>query len=258
MDLLGPALRGARHAVVREPGAARGLVVIGAGGTLGSAVLEQLLGQGAFHPVWAVVREPIASTARGLRAVHAVQPEQLALEGVATAMLVFERERHSNGRDDAFVQPQPAELQRWASALRSCGVQRLLVVLPHAPAMLPQALRHGFASEQEQALTALGLEQVLLLRPAQLLGGGVSASRGLQRVADAVLAQLRWMVPAGQQAVRTPQLARLLALLALELQTAAPATRVAPPELFSAAAAATDARAALRDWLHAAAPAAPG
>ena len=84
------------------------------------------------------------------------------------AFLVFERARHSNGRDDAFFQPDP-EHTAGAGAERCtrAGVRRLLVVVPHAPALLPHALKAGFASLAEGAVAALGFEQLVFLRAAQ-------------------------------------------------------------------------------------------
>lgn len=252
MDLLNSALQGASRAppVVR---AVESLVVLGAGGTLGSAVLECALSQTGFAPVRAVVREPLASALRGLEVCQASRALALQLPPTTTALMVFERERRSNGRDDAFTQPASAELLPWAQALARCGVRRLLVVLPHAPSMLPAALKQGFASSDEHALATLGFEQVLILRPAQRTAasqGAAAAAGRLQRFADGWLAQLHWMVPASEQAVRTATLAGLVVALA-RLAAAAPGTtRVVPPELLASAAAAAEPTEVLRRWLH--------
>lgn len=260
MDLLNSALQGASSAPASSraaTGAAESLVVLGAGGTLGSAVLERALSSGHFAPVRAVVREPLASALRGLEVCHAssAQTLQLPLQPplTTTALMVFERQRRSNGRDDAFFQPASAELLPWARALARCGVRRLLVVVPHAPSMLPAALKQGFASHDEHALAALGFEHLLILRPAQAAAGkaGTAANAPrLQRFADWWLSQLNWMVPASEQAVRTPKLAELVVELARLAASAPAATRVVPPELLASSAAAADSTEALRRWLH--------
>ena len=48
-------------------------------------------------------------------------------------------------------------------------------LLPHAPALLPQSLRAGLASLDEQALAALGFEHLVFVRPAQLGRDAASA-----------------------------------------------------------------------------------
>ena len=73
-----------------------------------------------------------------------------------TAVIVFERARRSNGRDEAFMQPEPEQLVELAMQLRAGGVRRLLVVVPHAPALLPQALKAGLATLDEGRVAALG------------------------------------------------------------------------------------------------------
>ena len=65
--------------------------------------------------------------------------------GIDTAFVVYDRARHANGRDEAFHRPQPEALLPLAQALHQRGVRRLLVVLPQASVLLPQALKAGLA-----------------------------------------------------------------------------------------------------------------
>jgi hypothetical protein len=282
MDLLTPALHGA--AAPHRPAARRAEVAltIGAGGVLGSALLSHALACGGFSRVQALVAAPLTSSMRGLEAVPAAwllgDP---AADGIAggdssfgraavavadTAFVVFERARHSNGRDDAFFQPEPAQLPEIAAALYRAGVKRLLVVVPHAPALLPQALRLGLASLDEGQVAALGFEHLVFLRASQTAlaaGAGGSASAGSaaalsgpawQRWGEGLaawwLSQLKWMVPAGDQPVRAVKLAALAVELALRLPAAAPGTRVLAPEWLSQASQAGDGGGALlAAWL---------
>jgi hypothetical protein len=228
-DLLTTALRGSLHPAASPTAVRTSVVVIGAGGTLGSAVLAEALVAGRFQRVMAVVAAPLVSTLPGLVPVALARLSAGTL-GADTALLVFERARHSNGRDDAFVQPDPADLLPLAQALHGGGVRRLLVVVPHAPALLPGALRHGLASLDEGAVAALGFEQLVFVRSAQATLRNKAVSRA-QRLADWWMSQLAWMVPSREQPLRAVKLAALVVQIACRLPQALPGTRIVPQEL---------------------------
>ncbi len=231
MTLLQQALRGAR---VSGPMASivplTALLVLGGGGTLGSAVLGQALVAGRFARVQALVEQPLASALRGFAPLSRLRLQTPGDLGADSAVIVFERARHSNGRDDAFVQPDPADLLPLARRVLAGGVRRLIVVLPHSPALLPQALRHGLASLDEGALAALGFEQLVFVRAAQH-GSPAAGGSWPQRLADWWLGQLRYMVPQHEQPLRAVALARCVVELARLLPAAPPGTRVLAPEL---------------------------
>lgn len=245
MDLLTQALRGATHeaatppttsptsppgtAVLRPPA----LLVAGAGGALGSAVLAECLAPGRARRVVALVQAPLGSTLRGLTPLAPAGLET-ATDVCDLALLVLERERHANGRDDAFFRPDPAAWLPLARRLQRAGAKRLVLVLPHSPAQLPEALRHGLASADEAALAALGFEQLLIVRAARPgEGAGPHAEASLaQRVARLWWQQLRFMVPDREQPLTTPALARCIVRLALRLpQAPAGRTRVLAPDV---------------------------
>jgi len=243
MDHLGNALRAASGAAA--PGAAfaplppppsasmtplEPALVLGAGGRLGSALLAEALVAGRFASVRAWVAAPLVSTMRGL---VPLTEAQLAAPGplhASTAFIVFERERFSNGRDEAFGVPQPAALPALARRLRDGGVQRLVIVLPHASSMLPQALAEGLATHDEAAVAALGFRHLLLLKPSQD-AAAAQGGRALERFARWWLSQLRWMVPQREQPLRAVALARLAVMLARGLPAAQPGTHVVPQSL---------------------------
>lgn len=249
MDPLAQALKGAQHA---PPSALRPLttaLVVGGGGALGSAVLAEALVAGRFQRVAAVVAGPLASAVRGFDPLPIDRLEQ----GPAardTAFIVFERERHSNGRDDAFVQPDPADLLPLARQLRTAGVRRLLVVVPHAAALLPKALEHGFASHDEGAVAALGFEHLVFVRAAQS-AAGAAQGHAAQRFAAWWLSQLRWMIPQGEQPLRAVRLAQLVVQMARLLPAAPQGTHVVAPALLWLAAQADDAEPVLLQGLGA-------
>lgn len=249
MDPLAQALQGAHHQPRPALRPLETALVVGAGGTLGSAVLAEALVAGRFQRVAALVAGSLASAVRGFQALPAARLHAGTPLGLDIGFMVFERERHSNGRDDAFVRPAATDLLPLARALRRIGVRRLLVVLPHAPALLPQALAHGFASHDEAAVAALGFEQVVFVRAAQAAAGGM-AGTWLQRFAAWWLSQLRWMVPQRQQPVRAVRLAQLVVQLARRLGYAAPGTRVLPAEVLWDAAQAGSPELVLDAWLQ--------
>lgn len=220
------ALRGAQHAPRSELAPLQRLLVVGAGGALGSAVLAEALVPGRFAEVQALVAEELTSVVRGFVPLQAASLAHTPLP--AAAVLVFERRRHSNGRDDAFVMPEPEELLPLARTLHAGGVQRLVVVVPHAPALLPQALAQGLATLDEGAVAALGFSHLVFLRAAQ--AQRAEPSRGLRRFAAWWLSQLAWMVPQRQQALRAVALARCVGELLQALPQLPGGTRVIAPE----------------------------
>ncbi len=237
MDHLGTALRAASGAP--GPGAAwassllvplEPALVLGAGGRLGSALLAEALVAGRFASVQAWVAAPLVSTMRGLAPLTEAAFATAGPLGAGTAFVVFERERFSNGRDEAFVMPQPQSLPALAGRLREGGVRRLVVALPHASSMLPQALAEGLATHDEAFVAGLGFEHVLLIKPSQDLAAARAGSV-VERFAQWWLSQLRWMIPQREQPLRAAVLARLVVTLARGLPRAPPGTYVVPQSL---------------------------
>ena len=233
MTLLDDALRAGRTTLGET--ALPSALVAGGGGALGSAVLEALLAGRRFAPVRVLATRALSTAMQGLETIvvddFAAAPGEADGARIAdTALIVFDRARHANGREQAFVRPAPAEFVMFAGWLFARGVRNLLVVLPHAPAQLPDALKLGLANLDEQAVAALGFERLVFVRSAQAPAdaGGAPWS---QRVANGLLSQLRIMVAATHQPVRAAKVAQFVAALADRLGSCAPGTRVVPPEL---------------------------
>jgi hypothetical protein len=123
----------------------------------------------------------------------------------------------------------PEQLLPLARLLQAQGTQRLVLLMPHAPAQLPQALAQGLASLDEAALVAMGFEHLVILRAARP-AGTAPATQALQRLAQLWLDQLRWMVPTRQQPLRPAALARCVAERVMALPRTPPGTRVVAPE----------------------------
>lgn len=230
------ALRGAQHSPLREP--SRPALVWGAGGWLGAALLTQVL-SGGHSRVGAVVRQPMASTHRGLETVAEAQlaaPDARlsARWARATAFVVLERAGLVGARDAAFARVEVAALAQIAQQLRALGAERLCVVVPHAAASLPAALHGGFADGFEQGLSQLGFRQLLLVRSSR---ERVAAEGSwLERFAALWWAQLRWMLPDDERPLRSTALARVVCHAERALRGVGPGTWLLPQPLASRAA----------------------
>lgn len=251
MKLVQDALRAGRGASAVPAVRPLGAWVAGGGGALGSAVLEALMGSRALAPMRVLVTQDFHATAQGLQTQDVATLPGAAGAALPLAVVVFDKSRQVNGREAAFWQPQPADLLPLATTLHALGARHLIVVQPHTSASLPQALKAGLASLDEQAVAALGFDHVVLVRTAQRPGDAPSA--GLQRLADAVLAQLRIMVPQREQPVRPAKVAALVAALARALPASPPGTRVMAPEWVWQAAQGADAPSLVDAWLGGAA-----
>src|ERR1700704_3001042 len=185
MTLLNETLRAGHWRPAPMPITHRRVLVAGGAGALGAAVLEQLLAGRAFEQVAVVVTQALNAALRGLATVSDAslghEPEDHV--GEDTAIIVFDRQRHANGREQAFLRPQPEGLPALATALRRRGVRHLIVVMPYAAATLPDALKRGLANLDEHAVATLGFDHVLFIRSAQTVTDA-RAARFMQRLAD--------------------------------------------------------------------------
>jgi hypothetical protein len=246
MDLTREALRAGHSAPAPTP-MRPAVVVAGGGGPLGSEVVEQLLAGRGFSSVQVLAVQPFSATAPGLRTVPMATLD--APHGAPPlAIVVFDRERHANGRDAAFWRPTPDALPDLAARWHRQGVQHLVVVMPHQAASLPDALKRGLANLDEQAVAALGFRHVVFVRSAQA-PSDVRASSRLQRLADLVLAQLRLMTPQMLQPVRAKKVAQIVRALARTLEASPTGTRVMAPEIVWQAAQSPDPEPLVRAWL---------
>lgn len=227
------------------------LLVAGAGGPLGREVLQEALARGRYAGVGVLTRAPLQA---GLRRLHAVPYEEgdgsaTALPANDIAVVVFDRGRDHYGRDEAYHLPEPQALPVLAARLRASGVHTLVVVCPIAPALLPQALQHGLANLDEQAVAALGFERLLFVRPTQ---DAVAASLTTwpQRLARWMLSQLRYMIPQQERPLRAGAVAAFVFEVLLQWRDAAPGTRIAAAPLLWAGAQTGQLQTVVQRWLH--------
>jgi len=223
------------------------LLIAGATGVLGNEVLRRLVGLGQFESAQVLAREPITAALRGVATtvVSSDSPGDWAPSATDTAVILFDPPRLFYQRERALWTPRPEQLPELAAWMRRSGAATLAIVLPHAPGRLPEALKRGLASLDEQAVAALGFERLLIIRSAQKPGARAARGR-LDSLAHWMLSIFKYMVPSSEQPVRAPKVAEFLAAA---LRLAPPGIHIAAPETVWHAAQG-DVAAAIRRWLH--------
>lgn len=207
------------------------LVVAGATGALGAEMLRRLAGGGAFARAEVLAREPM-TTALAPVSPTLVPPGEprdwppRPLEA-DTAVVMFEPSRLYHDRERALWTPTPAQLPALAGWLRRGGVSTLVVVVPHASGLLPDALKQGLANLDEQAVAGLGFERLLFVRSARP-GAQPRPAGFLHATAAWMLSALKYMIPANDQPVRPARLAEFVDAV---LRVLPPGTHVVSPEL---------------------------
>ncbi len=189
----------------------RRLLLAGAVGRTGEAVLNEALARGAWDEV-VVLAEAGASMALGLRGLALASLD--ALPPIADACLLPTRDpqapgaRSFHGRDAPFAVVDPLALPRIAAAIAAAGARRVALVHPLPVWQQLSRLHLGLAGESELAIARLPFESVTVLRPI-----AASADRGgafLQRVAGIYLSLQFLMAPRSLPTLTSVQLARLV------------------------------------------------
>jgi hypothetical protein len=232
---------------VPTPSTAAGtLLIAGATGALGQELVRRLAGRHRFAHTRVLAREPIRDGLRGVETLLAPASSiaQWPLVDADTALILFEPPRLYYDRERALWTPEPAQLPELARWLRTSGVQTLAIVQPHDQGRLPEALKRGLASLDEQAVAGLGFECVILVRSARKPAAARFANPA-ERLAAWMLSIARFMVPASEQPVRASKVAELVDVA---LRVAPPGVHVAAPELVWQAAQG-ELRAVVEGWL---------
>lgn len=222
------------------------LLIAGATGALGNELVRRLAGSHRFVHTRVLAREPMRD---GLRGVETVLVPDAPIGhwprvSADTAIVSFDPPRMYHDRERALWLPEPAQLPDLARWLRSCGVGTLAIVQPHAQGAMPEALKRGLASMDEQAVVALGFERVILVRSAQKPTALKHANVG-EKLAAWMLSITRFMVPSSEQPVRASKVAELVDVA---LSLAPPGVHIAAPDLVWRASQG-DLRGVARDWL---------
>ncbi len=247
------ALAGAQRVPPRAAPMARRVLVIGAHGRLGWAVIEHLAASGRIEHVGTLAHRAVHTAFRALVPM-ADDDATLARFAADTTIVAFDRpsavRRRSDVHDASFVQPLPQDLVTLARRLRAAGTKSLVVAMPHAPTLMSAALQQGLATLDETEVASIGFEQLVVMRMAQHGDEGGDGISAPQRLANWMLSQLHWLVPRSEQPVRLSTVAKVAAALALLLPTAPKATRVLSSALMWQAAQTKDVEGLVRAWLH--------
>ncbi len=204
------------------------LLIAGATGVLGNAVLQRLVGVQRFEHTQVLAREPVQQGMRQL-SLHLIDgpiADWRAPQARDVAVVMFEPPRMFYERERALWTPEPAQLPSLAHWLQACGVKSLVVVLPHAQGTLPQSIRHGLASMDEKALAAMAFERLIIMRSAEK-PSLAKPQHVLERLAQWMLGIFSFMVPAQEQPVRPSKIAEIVDAV---LQHAPAGTTVIAPE----------------------------
>lgn len=189
-------------------GGVRRLLVAGATGRLGEALLNDALARGGYDEVVALA-EVDATMSFGIRGLalaprHALPPLDAVL--VAQTDRDAPGARSFHGRDAPFVQVEPALMPAIAEAAARAGARTLVLVHPLPAWQQLSGLHRGLAGEAELAIAQLPFESVTVLRP--LAQGGPVAGGWVQRVVHVYLSLQLLMLPRSLPTLTSTQVAR--------------------------------------------------
>jgi len=223
------------------------LVIAGATGPLGNEVLRLLVGAQRFRQVQVLAREPITTGLRGVGTfdVPGDDPAAWPFVKAGTAVVMFDPPRMFYQRERALWTPKPQQLPALARWLHASGVSTVAIVLPHAQMRLPEALKRGLADLDEHTVAQLGFDRLLFVRTPSK-AGAARERHPLQRLANWVLAALKYMIPTTEQPVRAVKVAQFVASA---LKVAPSGIHVAAPETVWQAAQG-DVDTVVRGWLR--------
>ncbi len=204
------------------------LLFAGATGALGAAVLRRLVGVQLFAHTRVLAREPMQQGMRQI-SLHQVSGDVAQWPSAPrsdVAIVMFEPPRMFYERERALWTPLPEQLPELAAWLHAGGANTLAIVLPHAQGSLPESLKRGMASLDEQAVASIGFERLLILRSAEK-PVDLKHSNALEKLAHWMLSIFKFMVPTHEQPVRATKIAEILDAL---LQAAPHGTHVIAPQ----------------------------
>lgn len=243
------ALQGALRNTV-APASKPVLIIAGAGGVLGREVARRLIGSMAFEQTVLLTHRPFHAVMRGVvdHCVNAQNPALTPLLKAQVGVMMFEPGNSYYDRERSIWTPAPSQVPALAQWMGACGVRTLVIVLPHQPNRLPQALQQGLASLEEHTIATLGFNTLVILRVADARPQAAVKGNLGERLAAWLLGNLKYMIPSHEMPLRASQLAKVVGLIVQRAQEIDSGTFVAGQALLSQAVRG-DADAIIAAWL---------
>jgi hypothetical protein len=204
------ALGAAATSTAAGRGTRRRLLVAGAVGRLGEALLNEALARGGYDEVVALT-ETDATMSLGIRGLALAPLSALPLlDDVCIAQTLdpgAAGARSFHGRDAPFAMVEAAGMPRIAAAAAAAGARRLILVHPLPVWQQMSRFHLGLVGEAELEMTRLPFESVTVLRP--IAQTGPATGNWLQRVAHVYLSLQFLMVPRSLPTLTSAQVARV-------------------------------------------------
>jgi hypothetical protein len=189
---------------------ARRLLVAGAVGRLGEALLNEALARGGYDEVVAL-SEGDATMNLGLRGLALAPVTGLPpLVDVCIAQTLDPSApgaRSFHGRDAPFALVEPAGMPRIAAAAAAAGARRLVLVHPLPAWQQMSGMNRGLTGEAELEMARLSFGTVTVLRP--VAAAGSVGGNWLQRFVGVYLSLWMWMLPRSVPTLTSVQIARV-------------------------------------------------
>ncbi|HYF57471.1 MAG TPA: hypothetical protein VEA81_00790 [Burkholderiaceae bacterium] len=202
------ALRGA-HRSASAGAPVRRLLVAGAIGRLGEALLTEALARGGFDEVVALA-EAEATMSLGVRGLSLAPRDALPPLEAALIARVPDADapgaRSFHGRDAPFAAVDGGTLARVAADAAQAGARRLVLVHPMPAWQQMSGVHLGLSGETELGIARLPFESVTVMRPAAQSDGG--AGGWLQRIAGLYMSLQFLMLPRSVPVLTSVQIAR--------------------------------------------------
>jgi uncharacterized protein YbjT (DUF2867 family) len=209
------------------------VLVAGGTGLVGRALLAQLVADPRCRSVTALVRKaaqrqglPRGVTAQVVDFTALGNPGAPALPAADWAFCCLGTTIKTAGSQAAFRAADFDAVLAFARAAQAAGVSRIGVVSAMGASTGSRVFYNRVKGEAEQALAALGFQQLVLARPSLLLGDRTAlgqASRPGERVAQALMPVLGWLLP---RKLRPISASAVATALRVALADAAPGSTV--------------------------------
>ena len=196
------------------------VLVAGATGLVGRALLAQLVADPRCRSVTALLRKtaqrqglPRGVTAQVVDYPMLGQPGVPPLPAADWALCCLGTTIKTAGSQAAFRAADFDAVLAFARAAQAAGVTRLGVVSAMGANVRSRVFYNRIKGEAEQALAALGFQQLVVVRPSLLLGDRQAlgqAKRPGERVAQALMPALGWLLPRKLRPIRASAVATAL------------------------------------------------